>query len=92
MELVGDSLRRPRTHAWNCRQRFVTVLSILSLGPLLQYLEETADILHRLLGILFGNHPAGSAFEYRDGLFNEFRAILRHSCTPNKKTPQRLAR
>jgi len=92
MELVGDSLRRPRTHAWNCRQRFVTVLSILSLGPLLQYLEETDDIFYRLPGILMGEDRTASVFEYRDSLFNQFRAVLRHSCTPHKKTPQRLAR
>jgi hypothetical protein len=90
MELVEDSLRYLFTPGW-AAWPFVTPIHVLSLCPILQHLEKPADILNRLPGVLFGNLPADPALKYRDGLFNQFRAVLRHYFTP-KKTPQRPAR
>jgi len=84
MELERNSLRRPRARAWSFG-RLRTLFFDLSLCPLLQHPEKTADIVHRLPGILFGDPPADPALEYRGGLFNKFWAVLRHLQT--KKDP-----
>jgi hypothetical protein len=91
MELVEDSLRYLFTPGW-AAWPFVPPIHGLSFSPFLQHLKKSTDILNRLPGFLLGNTPAGSALEYRNGFFNQFRAVLHHFSTPNKKTPQKPAR
>lgn len=79
-----DSFFSPFNLGWIIWSVF-TAFHILGLGPFLQRLEKTADIIHRLPGVLLGDRPSGSALEYRDGLLNQFRAVLRHCSTPNKR-------